>query len=419
MSTNVTTVRYDIDLDPFSHTWSLGVEEQFYLIFPALILLAYGSRVVECNEVDPQQNKTLCCFKKKSLWSGTVLMVPTLLSFGLSWWWSQLHSTWAFYLLPSRFWQMASGSLLHWSHETNKHFWQKHAGSRIVRFLLDITAAVLFGLSLALTEPSKNFPLPFSLLAVSGTLVFITVGYLVHLSQQPAAQTTSLTSPLHFLLSTTCCAYIGRLSYAWYLWHWPVFVCFRLTSNLDRWGVKIAACVISIALSVANYYAIEYPIKLWKTKGNRAVFLWAAAGILVAGSLLLVLLFSIDESSSTQNTTDTTTTQNTTDNGVGTSTGTIYNVTQAITFSTLDSSSYSGTLKTNYEKGYGVAVGACTSPCSLYDTGTSIDSSVTSRRAATVNFTTSLTSAVSDISAYTVGCSGSCNTNTLATASCG
>ena len=94
-------------------------------------------------------------------------------------------------------------------------------------------------------------------------------------------------------------------------------------------------------------------------------------------------------------------------------------VSQVVTFSSLDSSSYSGTLKTNYEKGYGIAVGACTSPCSSYDTGVAIQSSITSRRAAAVTFVLII---ISDgpVNAqeveYIRGCSGSCNISTLESA---
>merc|ERR1712166_552675 len=90
-------------------------------------------------------------------------------------------------------------------------------------------------------------------------------------------------------------------------------------------------------------------------------------------------------------------------------------VSQAVTISTLDSSGYSGTLKISYEKGYGIAVGACASSCSTYNDGISISSSATSRRAATVTFVMTL-SGVSDTSAYTGGCSGTCTTSTLASA---
>merc|ERR1712166_1624118 len=90
-------------------------------------------------------------------------------------------------------------------------------------------------------------------------------------------------------------------------------------------------------------------------------------------------------------------------------------VSQAVTISTLDSSGYSGTLKISYEKGYGIAVGACASSCSTYNDGISISSSATSRRAATVTFVMTLSGA-SDTSAYTGGCSGTCTTSTLASA---
>merc|ERR1712166_89116 len=88
-------------------------------------------------------------------------------------------------------------------------------------------------------------------------------------------------------------------------------------------------------------------------------------------------------------------------------------VSQAVTISSLNSSDYSGTLKTNYEKGFGVAVDACTSPCSSYKSGIAISSSA-SRRTATVTFVMTL-SGVDDTSAYTGGCSGTCTT-TLASA---
>ena len=91
-------------------------------------------------------------------------------------------------------------------------------------------------------------------------------------------------------------------------------------------------------------------------------------------------------------------------------------VSQAVTVSaTLDSSSYSGSLKVNYENGYGIAAGACTSPCASYNTGISVGSLITGRRATTITFTITL-SGVSDTAAYTSGCSGSCNPSTLAAA---
>ena len=79
-------------------------------------------------------------------------------------------------------------------------------------------------------------------------------------------------------------------------------------------------------------------------------------------------------------------------------------VSQAVTVSSLKSADYSGALKKNYEKGFGVAVDACTSPCSSYNSGIAISSSA-SRRAATLTFVMTL-SGVADTNAYTGGCSG-------------
>jgi hypothetical protein len=89
-------------------------------------------------------------------------------------------------------------------------------------------------------------------------------------------------------------------------------------------------------------------------------------------------------------------------------------VSQAVTFDNLDASSYTGITKTNYEKGYGKAIGACTGSCGSYNNGVSIDSSATTvRRAASVTFQITLTG-LTDTSAYSSGCSGSCTATTLA-----
>eukprot|EP00658_Telonema_sp_P-2_P035804 TRINITY_DN25986_c0_g1_i1.p1 TRINITY_DN25986_c0_g1~~TRINITY_DN25986_c0_g1_i1.p1 ORF type:complete len:222 (+),score=43.02 TRINITY_DN25986_c0_g1_i1:139-804(+) len=87
----------------------------------------------------------------------------------------------------------------------------------------------------------------------------------------------------------------------------------------------------------------------------------------------------------------------------------------------LDVSTYSrrtASIKEAYEKGYGVAIGACSSPCSSYDSGVAITSTAAaSRRSASVTYTTTLTGlSSSEASAYTSGCSGSCTTTTLASA---
>ena len=88
-------------------------------------------------------------------------------------------------------------------------------------------------------------------------------------------------------------------------------------------------------------------------------------------------------------------------------------VSQGITISGLESSEYTGTVQTNYEKGYGQAVGACTSPCSSYNTGVSVTSSATGRRATIVTFVMTLSSGVADT--YSSGCSGTCTSATLQT----
>merc|ERR1712166_1010636 len=160
--------------------------------------------------------------------------------------------------------------------------------------------------------------------------------------------------------------------------------------------------------------SIEEDLVPGTTCGKYGIY-WYSMGKMIGGEDLA------GYSTVPHDTTTGTTTETTTETTTGTTTGTttpaptpsVETVSQAVTISELASSDYTGTLKTDYQKGYGVAVGACTAPCSSYNTGISIASSATDRRAATVTFVMTLTG-VSDTSAYTGGCSGTCTSTTLA-----
>jgi peptidoglycan/LPS O-acetylase OafA/YrhL len=135
----------DAALNPFVHTWSLGVEEQFYLVFPLLLVLCgFGGR------------RTL-----------PLLLAGIVLSLGLSLWWTVEAPISAFFLMPSRFWELASGAaLLRAQRRRFAEGWP--SGPRV-----QLLGGALLVVALLFTPERQAFPAPAALPAVLGTLLLL------------------------------------------------------------------------------------------------------------------------------------------------------------------------------------------------------------------------------------------------------
>lgn len=200
---------------PLLHLWSLAIEEQFYLIWPVLLLVAL----------------------KFSLKTKNMLFIILIASFA----YSEINngSTWAFYSLPSRSWELALGALL--------AIYRKPAAT--TQPIYD--AASVIGLALIVTSmvalvPTSLFPGWRALVPTFGTAILIATG--------PS-------TPIGRLLSIRPLVAIGLISYPLYLWHWP------LLSFASIAGVKLtplaATAIVGIALLLAwlTYRFIETPIR--------------------------------------------------------------------------------------------------------------------------------------------------------------
>jgi peptidoglycan/LPS O-acetylase OafA/YrhL len=250
--------------NPFLHTWSLSVEEQFYLVLPAVLALVWvvGRRVVPRRS---QRSVTAAVVALVAVWSFGLAWVLTA---GSATFGAEAPERLAFFAMPARIWEFAAGVLL-------------ALGLRSWRRPPVLTAAVLGagGLLAVLVasvvlDPDAPHPAGWALVTVAGTTALIGAG--------------GHGSPVDRLLSSRPLVWLGDVSYGWYLWHWPLIVFARLRWP-DSTTALVVAAVVSLIPTVLSYRFVERPIRFEpRWVGGRTVAL--AAGcvlvpLVVVGSL--------------------------------------------------------------------------------------------------------------------------------------
>lgn len=244
----------------FLHTWSLGVEEQFYLVWPALLVWLLGRGGAGGNL------KRL----KIALWlvAATSLVACITLTYTLP--------QPAFYMMPTRAWQFAVGALV-WiycmvpsTERSSPVVTRTHAS--IVGWLgLGLIAVASVWLS-----STTAYPGPYALLPTLGAVALIFAG-----SGHGAPSATTR------LLSIKPLQWIGHVSYSWYLWHWPVLMIGKALIHSDSPAYRVLLVAISFVVACASYTFVESPIrhqKLWlrwprSTVGGALAVMVLAVGI--------------------------------------------------------------------------------------------------------------------------------------------
>jgi peptidoglycan/LPS O-acetylase OafA/YrhL len=241
------------DLMPLLHTWSLSIEEQYYLTWP-LLLLAVGWAVRRFG---------------RSRDSLMLLVLAAIIvgSFSASLYYMKIEQPAAFYLMPARAWELALGGFV-WLIQSRVRVTPTTGGGLALLGLVAIAGAVLF------LDETVRFP---GWSALPPTLGAALILY--------GLRHTGGESLAYRFLSHGAMVNIGLLSYSWYLWHWPLL---SLTRNyylgerdLLRDGLVV---LVALVCAAASYRWVEYPIRYRKPW-------WFArtGGSLKAGLLLTVL----------------------------------------------------------------------------------------------------------------------------------
>ena len=237
----------------FLHTWSLGVEEQFYLVWPALILWSFH-RWAKGNSTPRDKIRRL---------KVTMIVITTVSLAGcvvLTYSSPQI----AFYTMPLRAWQFGIGALvwLYFGDPTENERSDGASGlSASACHWLGWSGLGAVLLAALWFDVNSSYPGWRSMLPTFGAAAII------------AAGARSATTGIPRALSSKPLQAIGRVSYSWYLWHWPVLLLGGVLLSTGGPVFRAALVAASFLLAVASYRWIESPIRhqaspYWRRSGS-------------------------------------------------------------------------------------------------------------------------------------------------------
>ena len=242
--------------NPLLHTWSLAVEEQFYLVWPLLFLLVagvYADKTLDSDADGLAKTKLL-------RW----IAIAGVLSLAASLWLTSVSQPWAFFGMPTRIWEFALGGglALMLSDKTDET-----TGPATV---LQVAGLAAIAMAVVMYDRATPYPGAAALLPACGTAALLMGG-----QRAP-------TSWMSRLLAAEWLRWLGRMSYAWYLWHWPlVGVGAVLDWEIGVWG-RLAWSAAALVLAWLTHRFIEQPARNESGRLSRIPRLWVAPAAVAA-----------------------------------------------------------------------------------------------------------------------------------------
>lgn len=243
---------FDVDAvgKPLLHLWSLAIEEQFYLFWPLLLLVIYRFRI--------------------NVYVAALVLMGASFAFGI--YYSEVNPVRAFYLLPSRFWEILAGACLFYTESRFPAFTQR-------KFLKNVQAfaalAIIFIFSFIF----------YSVLIFEKSIIYMTwsavscLAAVLLISAQGAWFNRRI-------LSSPPLVFIGRISYPLYLWHWPLLSIAQIIEDEQPIiEIRLGAVLLSFLLAWLTFRFIEQPIR------NRTVR-FVGPGALAATAVIGALAYS-------------------------------------------------------------------------------------------------------------------------------
>ena len=212
-------------LKPFLHTWSLSVEEQYYILFPIFLFVA---------------------FKYFREYLIHILIITFIISLGLAEWGSRNYPSLSFYVLPTRGWELLAGSILAYFEITLGYRSKNHT----FNLVMPSVGILLIGHSILFLNDEMLHPSLYTLYPIIGVCLIIWFSHKDELITK--------------ILSTKLFVGVGLISYSLYLWHYPIFAFLR--NYRDVWLntekshfliLKVSSIFLILILSILTYFFIE------------------------------------------------------------------------------------------------------------------------------------------------------------------
>ncbi len=235
------------EMKPLLHTWSLGVEEQFYILFPLFLLLMWR-------------------FAKR--WIIGLLIPAFVVSIALAEWGSIYRPTAAFFLLPTRGWELALGFFIAFYFAGERRFTPSRAGGEC----LGLAGLAMIAFSVFAYGETTPFPGLYALVPTLGTALIILFAWPDTLVGR--------------LLGHRALVGVGLISYSAYLWHQPLFSFARHKTLIDPGpAVFLFLSLLTFVLAFLSWRFVEQPFRRRGTIGGRTLVIFSVAGSLAFASI--------------------------------------------------------------------------------------------------------------------------------------